>query len=79
MVKAKEFTVGKSVLVSLGQSTYENVRIETSLTVSLDEGDNMESERIRAMENVNAYVRDEVDAVELKQRREASKAKRFGV
>lgn len=79
MAKIKELTVGKSALVSLGANSYENVRIEHSLTMTLEEGDDAEVVRDKAMKGVNDYVRDEIDAVELKQRREASKAKRFGV
>lgn len=79
MAKILEFTVGKAALVSLGANSYENVRIETSLTVALEEGDDLEKERTKAMNNVNDYVRDEVDAVEMKERRACSKAKRFGI
>lgn len=79
MAKVKELTVGKSVLVSLGHNSFENVRIEHSMTMNLEEGDDLNKVRDFAMTQVNEYVREEVDAVELKQRREASKAKRFGI
>lgn len=79
MAKVKEVTVGKSVLVSLGQNSYENVRIELSLTMEIEEGDDVAKVRDDTMSRVNEYIRDEVDAVELKERRERSKAKRFGV
>lgn len=79
MAKVKEIVVGKSVLVSLGQNSYENVRIENSQTMTIEDGDDIDKVRGIAMQYVNEYIREEVDAVELKQRREASKAKRFGV
>ena len=79
MAKITEFTVCKAALVSLGQNSYENVRLEASLTVTLDEGDDLDKERNKAMSNINDYLRDEIDAVELKERRASSKAKRFGI
>ena len=79
MAKVKEITVGRSVLVSLGANSYENVRIDHSLTMAIEDGDDVNEVRGITMGKVNDYIRDEVDAVELKQRRETSKAKRFGV
>ena len=79
MAKVIEVTVGRSVLVSLGANSYENVRIDHSLTMAVEDNDEVGEVRVRAMEKVNEFIRDEVDALELKQRRETSKAKRFGV
>lgn len=79
MAKILEFTVGKAVLVSLGQNSYENVRLEANVTVALEEGDDLDKERTKAMGGVSDYLREEVDAVEMKQRRDQSKAKRFGI
>lgn len=77
MATVKEVTVGKSVLVSIGN--YENVRIMTSITMALSEGDDVSDVREKAMKDVNAYISDEVDGLELKQRKASSKAGRFGV
>jgi len=76
-VKVKEITVSKSALVSIGN--YENVRIELSMTAAIDESDNVADVREQMTKDVNAYISDEVDGIELKQRKASSKAGRFGV
>lgn len=77
MAKVKSVRVGKLVTVNIGN--YENVRIETSVEMDIEDGDDVAKVRDKAMAEVNAYISDEVDGIELKQRKASSKAGRFGV
>lgn len=77
MAKVSSIRVGKTVTVNIGN--YENVRIETSVEMAIDEGDDVAKVREKAMNEVNTYISDEVDGIELKQRKASSKAGRFGV
>jgi hypothetical protein len=77
MAKVNSIRVGKTVTVNIGN--YENVRIETSVEMAIDTGDDVNAIRENAVKQVNAYISDEIDAVELKQRKATSKAQRFGV
>lgn len=77
MAKVNSIRVGKTVTVNIGN--YENVRIETSVEMAIDVDDDVNAVRENAMKQVNAYISDEIDAVELKQRKATSKAQRFGV
>ncbi len=71
--------VRKSVLISSGQ--YENVRVECEFETQI-EGDSvadLQKEAGRLTEVANNYLREEVDAVELKTRKAQSKASRYGL
>ena len=77
MSKVTQVTVKRDALINIGN--YENVRVGVEETHVLEEGDTVEKVREVAMKSCNSYIAEEVDAIELKQRRQASKAGRFGV
>lgn len=77
MAKVNGITVGKTVTVSIGN--YENVRVSAEVDMSIDEGDDVDAVREKAMKSINTFISGEVDAIELKRQKASSKAGRFGV
>lgn len=73
----KQVTVKRSVKVNLGNYENTDVGIEISATVPGDEDVQVVARDMVAQ--ADAFLRNKVDEIELGQRKEKSKAGRFGI